>query len=141
MRRVTMALLLLAGCASGGASNHELSVDVVEVISRHQPPPTVGTRMFQIQIANKSQQNITIHLIQVRSGSGDFEIDDPGESVETTLAPGQAEAFQAFVTVRPTRMSQGTYRMDSLGLTISCSVETGDFLESGTYPITYAPSH
>ncbi|HJT16085.1 MAG TPA: hypothetical protein VJ853_01785 [Thermoanaerobaculia bacterium] len=144
MRRTAMALLLLAGCASSG-SNHDLGVTVFETVTVSpfngvQAVTLLGSHMLRVQIENRSHQEITVHSIQLQPNDPDLFSDDPSQSIELLIGPGQSQTFDTYFNVSAnSRTARPTAQMlESIRVDLSCTgTESGNFIAGGTYSVNH----
>ena len=145
MQRSAIALLLALGCASG--DTHKLSVTVFETVvatrAGIQAETLMGQHMLRVQIENESHQEIVVHAARVAPAGPDLWTDDPSQSIEQSIGPGQSQSFDLFLTVSTSSRSRAatSQMLDSVSVDLSCTgSETGNFIDSGTYQVNHVTS-
>jgi hypothetical protein len=143
MRRAGLALLLIAGCASGGA-NHDLSITVLETVTGS---PTgvhavtlIGAHTLRVQIENRSHQEIVIHSIKIEPPGPDLYSDDPSQSVEELIGPGVTRTYDMYLTVSTSSRTRSptSQMLDSVTVdVVGTGSESGNFMAGGSYSVTH----
>src|ERR1700756_5513779 len=127
MRRAALALLFV-GCASGGS--HNIGVTVFEAVTSAGFPISLhGSHLLRVQIENQSHQEIVVHNIRIEPVG--FFTEDPSQSVEFVVGPGQVQSFEMYLNVSTS--SRGRVPvidlLDSVSVDLSCTgSETGNFI-------------
>ena len=103
--------VLAAGCGSGGASlitgdtSHAGTEDFQVLIHQTNTPPMVtkgqpADILFEIGVRNQTDKPWTIDRIALQSmGGGSYRVPVSTRTYERTIAPGQEEKFNFWVTV------------------------------------------
>ena len=140
-RALLVALLIAAGCASGGSTPRRLSIDVTEG-SGGRRTTEFRTHNYSVRLRNISQGPINIESIQLDPvGAEQFDVEGGSLSIGETIAPGEDRTYQLSVTVMPWRgggivaQTQALAQapdLSSLRVSISCSDEGGTFLVDET---------
>jgi hypothetical protein len=146
MRRTAFALLLLAGCSSS-AANHELGITVFESVTNTPYGPRavtlIGSHILHVQIDNRSHQEITVHSIQLQPNDPDLFSDDPAQSIELLVGPGETKSIDTYFNVSANSRTQRptSQILESIRVDLSCSAaDTGNFLAGGTYSVNHVAS-
>jgi len=139
MRRAALALLFVA-CASGG--NHNIGVTVFEAVTSTGFPVNVhGSHLLSVRIENQSHQEIVVHRIRIEPAG--FFTEDPSQSVELLIGPGQMQSFEMYLNVSTSSRGRvpTSDLLDSVSVDLSCTgPETGDFIAGGTYQVNHVTS-
>jgi hypothetical protein len=144
MRRAGLALVLIAGCASGGA-NHDLGITVLETVTPTpyggvQAVTLIGAHMLRVQIENRSHQEIVVHSIKIEPPGPDLYSDDPSQSIEELIGPGVTRTYDMYLTVSTSSRTRSTtsQMLDSVTVdVVGTGSESGNFIAGGSYSVTH----
>jgi hypothetical protein len=149
MRRLMIAVLLLASCRSSNGG-HPIDIDVIELV--RLPPETVqrrgapiiqlvGSHDIRVRVKNQSEHVITIHSLKLDPDALDTYTDDPSQTIDREIAPGGEEMFEMILNVDADRNAAGLPpSLDYVKLTMACSDESSNFIETGSHSVTHLRS-
>jgi len=84
-----------------------------------------------------------VHSTRIEPAGQALFTEDPSQSVELLIGPGQMQSFEMYLSVSASSRTRvpTSDLLDSVSVDLSCTgSETGNFIDSGTYQVNHVTS-